>query len=226
MVVGDGFIAEHIKTYDRNNVIVFAEEVLDSKATDFKDFQFEEKILRNLIKLNADKKIVYLSTYSINDSSLSDQIYVQHKTAMEKIVKNISHNYLIIRKSNLFGALAPEKSILPYLCNSIIRGDKIEVWANAFRNILDIDHFMLMYNKVLNENIINDTIFLVNPQEFSIREIIRCCEKVIGKIANVELISKGAKFYYDTKLSGDLFDDLAISKEFYLENLLRKYLKL
>lgn len=224
MIIGNGFIANHIKNNDRDDILVFADDVIDSKTTNNDAFFTEEAMLKRLIASNNEKKIFYLSSYSINDPTLSEQIYVKHKIAMEYIVANTAKNFLIIRKSNLFGQFAPEKSILPFICNSIINENEFEVWVDAYRNILDINHFALMFSKIVCGAINNDTIYLVNPDEYRVIDIVRICEKVIGKVARTVNVAQGTKFYYNTVLSEKLFKELDIKRDSYIENLLIKYL--
>lgn len=223
MIIGNGLLAENLKSIDRSDFVLFASGVSDSKTTDKKEFKREEILLRETIQTNSEKVFVYFSTYSILDASVSKFPYIDHKLNMESIIKQESTNYLIVRTSNIFGKKGNPKTILNYICNSIKEKREFNVWKYAYRNFLDIDNLIDMLNHVLKRKIMNQIIYLLNPIAFKIPFIVKDCEEYLQIGAKVNVLKKGMNFSYPTKLSTEIFRELNISKEDYLLKLLKKY---
>ena len=154
MIIGNGLLANNLAKIDKNpNVVFFASGVSNSKCNDDYEFLREQRLLSNVIEENFDKKIVYFSTYSIADSSVSDYKYIHHKKEMEDLIKKKSNEYIIIRTSNIIGEIGNPNTIIRFLCQSILDNKEIEIWKNSYRNILDIDDLVTMVNELLIKNL-------------------------------------------------------------------------
>ncbi len=224
MIIGNGFMANGFKSMDRDDIIIFASGVSNSKLTDRKEFQREERILTEALSDNGSKRMmIYFSTYSINDPSLAGGQYISHKRAMEAHIQSSDTRYLIVRASNIIGLSYNPFTITNYIYNRIVKGEQFELWINAYRNLLDIEHLYKMVEQLLKEGISNETVYLVCPIEYHVLAITKALCFITKKEAHYREIEKGSCFEYDRSLSARLFTQLKISSENYLETLLKKY---
>jgi len=224
MIIGNGFMANGFRNMDRDDIIVFASGVSNSKLTDKEQFQREEHILTKALSDNGSKRtIIYFSTYSINDPSVASETYISHKKAMETYIQSSASRYLILRTSNIIGRSYNPFTITNYLYNKIAAGEQFELWINAYRNLLDIEHLYRMVEQLLKEGIVNEMVYLVCPVEYHILTITKALCSITKKEAYYREIEKGSCFEYDRSLSARLFTQLKISPENYLETLLKKY---
>ena len=98
MIIGSGFIAKNFNDYSKEleklNICVYAAGVSNSQIKD-NDLLVKEKnrLIDFSKKFNQKKKLVYISTCSINDPSRNKTPYVKNKLEVEN---------LIIKKFNKF----------------------------------------------------------------------------------------------------------------------------
>ena len=142
--------------------------------------------------------------------------YILHKIAMEHYIATTAKTYLIIRTSNLIGETSNPNTIANYLRHKVASGESFECW-NIQRNLLNISHLCKMTNRLIEKNVVNDTVYLVNPIAYTVVEIVSCFEQILQKKANYTVVNKGANFDFPTDLSQLLFDELHISTEHYLQ---------
>lgn len=224
MVIGNGLIGKNLAKIDREEFVFFASGVSNSKSTNENDYLREESLLIQNISINSDKTFVYFSTYSVNDPSLSDYYYIKHKLRMEKIIQQSGIKYLIVRTSNVVGGIGNPGTILRYLFDSIKNEKPFEIWKNAYRNILDVDHLIVMLDETIKRKLVNCIVYLLNPIDYSIPQIITECELILNKKANYISVEKGTGFKYDKTLSMYLFNELNINNEGYINKVISKYL--
>ena len=94
MVIGNGLIASHFKSYNNDEkVLIFASGV--SNSSEANDFEFlrELNLVKEMIGKYNSAKFIYFSTLSINDSSVSYRPYVKHKLIIEKHLFNYCKNF-------------------------------------------------------------------------------------------------------------------------------------
>lgn len=224
MVIGNGLIGRNLAKIDREEFVFFASGVSDSKSTIEDDYLREKKMLIKNISINSNKTFVYFSTYSVNDPSLSSYYYIQHKLSMEKIIQQSGLKYLIVRTSNVIGDIGNPNTILRYVFDSIKNERFFEVWKNAYRNILDVDHLIVMLDETIKRKYENRIVYLLNPIDYSMTQIVTECELFLNKKANFDIVEKGASFQYDKGLSMLLFNELDIKDKDYINKVLTKYL--
>jgi dTDP-4-dehydrorhamnose reductase len=225
MVIGNGLIAREFKKIDHSQYLVFASGVSNSKQGDDSEYLREENLLKFYLNQRPDLVFIYFSTCSILDSSVNKNPYVIHKLKMESIVNERIGPFLIVRTSNLVGAnLWNTVTIFNYLFISVIENRSIEIWSGAFRNLLDVEHLIIMVTKVIDERVlINSLIYLVNPTDISVSKIVDRIELFLGQNTDKNLISKGDRWFVDSELSRKLFDDLNLDCDDYVGYLLMKY---
>lgn len=226
MVVGNGMIAKRFGKYAYiDEILLFASGVSDSKCTDVSAYEREESLLKNAIAQNPGKTFIYISTCSIYDPTLNQSAYVMHKQKLEEYIRQKAARYTIIRTSNLAGPSGNPKTVFNFFVNSVTSGSPFQLWANASRNILDLDDFYTIVTYILdNELFLNTTINIAHPRNYKVKEIIQAIESHFNKKANYELVDKGAEFLIDISETAPILEKLHIQfDDNYLPGILNKY---
>ena len=141
-IVGSGFIAARFKKYlkflKKKNVIIYAAGISNSLDEYKKNLEREVFKIKNFI-LNNRKKLIYISTYSVNDDSRRKKLYVKNKIKIEKIIKQESEKYMIIRLPEIIGKNKNPNTLTNFFYNNIVRNESFTVFKNSRRNLLDVD---------------------------------------------------------------------------------------
>lgn len=226
MVIGNGMIAKAFESYrDKEGFIIFASGVSDSTNADTTAFEREMKLITDTIENNRDKLLVYFSTCSINDPSMQDSAYVQHKIKMEDFIIQNHASFIIFRLTNPIGKTKNTHTVVNYFIKNMIENHEFTVWKNAGRNIIDIDDMYLICNEILQRNLfINTVINIANPKNYPVRFIIETIEKHFAISGNYTLLDKGGAPIIDITAVEPLFTKFNINfNEQYLPDLLQKY---
>ncbi len=227
MVVGTGLLATIFEAYKTSNkVLIFASGVSNSKETDLLAFEREFKLLKETIAKYPTLKIVYFSTVSIADSSVNDSLYVQHKIALENYIKKTATMYLILRVSNVVGFKGNPNTIMNFLVSAVKHNTPVVIWANAERNIIDVEDVYDIVVSLLNRHVTNTTINVAVRESVSVKLILNAIENYYDKTAEVKYINKGEALPIATfEITSELKDielKYGIGKE-YIYRLLEKY---
>jgi nucleoside-diphosphate-sugar epimerase len=224
MIIGNGLVAKAF--YDnyanRDDVLIFASGVSNSSNTDPKEFFREKALLESF--LSERKKIIYFSTYSIEDPSLADSSYIMHKLKMEGLVK-AANDYLIFRLPQVAGKTDNPNTLLNFLYHKIKNQEPLEVFSNATRNIIDIDHIEKIASYIIDKNLIKNNILnICSPQKSFVLDLVKIFEDILHKKANYKLINKGESFDVDVKFSTEVAKKLNIFFHAdYLRDVISKY---
>lgn len=133
MVIGNGLIANAFSEFKNiDNIIIFASGVSNSLETNEKEFEREVDLLKSC---DYNKKLIYFSSVNL----FEDRDYFRHKKNMEKTIKSLFNDYLIIRISQLIGNGGNENNLFNYFKNSIINETEITINKNAYRSLIDVD---------------------------------------------------------------------------------------
>lgn len=219
-------IAKAFESYrDKEGFIIFASGVSDSTNADTTAFEREMKLITDTIENNRDKLLVYFSTCSINDPSMQDSAYVQHKIKMEDFIIQNHASFIIFRLTNPIGKTKNTHTVVNYFIKNMIENHEFTVWKNAGRNIIDIDDMYLICNEILQRNLfINTVINIANPKNYPVRFIIETIEKHFAISGNYTLLDKGGAPIIDITAVEPLFTKFNINfNEQYLPDLLQKY---
>jgi len=226
MVIGNGMVAKKFEAYKtKEEIIIFASGVSNSKNTDAVAFDREYDFLTQTVQSNANKQIVYFSTCSILDPGESESAYVQHKERIENFLQQSASRYHIFRVSNLVGHSTNKNTVLNFFYHHIKEGINFEVWTNATRNIIDIDDMFLLVDHILQQQLFpNQVINIANPATYTATEIVKALELNTGLTAHAIPIQKGIPFSIDISLILPLIDTLKLPfGETYLADLIKKY---
>jgi nucleoside-diphosphate-sugar epimerase len=233
MIIGSGFIAKIFKKkkhlIKKYNLAIYASGVSNSQCKVKAFFLREKYMLLSCKKKIKSKVLVYFSTCSIYDQSRCNSLYVKHKSLMEQLIKNNFNKYLIVRFPELIGFTSNKKNLINFLYQKIINNFKFNLWNNAKRNIIDIDHaikiFFYFINKIRKYKKINLEINIANSRFYRVQNIVKVIEKITLKKAIYSKIRTG-DLYWSIKntFNSRVFNDLNIRfDKNYLEKVLKKY---
>ena len=152
MVVGNGLIANAFKKYIKDDsIVIFASGVSDSLQTFSHEFIREKKLL--LQYLSPKRKLIYFSTCSLSDESLSNSQYIQHKKEIENLIAEKQEQYIIFRLPIIVGQSHNPYTLTNYFYNKIKGNKTFQVYRNSCRYLLDIDDALKIIKLILSKNI-------------------------------------------------------------------------
>ena len=228
MVIGNGLIANQFKSYNNDeNILIFASGVSNSSEVNDIEFLRELNLLKEMISKYKSAKFIYFSTLSVNDHSLKNRLYVNHKLNIEKHLLTYHDNYIIFRVSNVVGPIKNKNTMLNYFINAIRNNALIDIWKNAERNLLDVEDLLILSEKLINRKAFkNQIVNIASRKNLSVFSIVKEIEIFLNVKANFKLINKGSKFNFDLSFVSDqltLIEKKKGSGNEYLNYLLKKY---
>lgn len=226
MVIGNGLVARRFGLYNnQDDYLVFASGVSNSKTRDADAYNREIELLRNCFQKYNDKSLIYFSTCSIYDPQEMESTYIQHKLRIEDLIKTHAKQYHIFRISNMAGKSSNPNTMLNFFLNHVKNRVNFDLWINACRNIIDIDHAYLIIDHILQFGLFpNQVINIANPVNHPVKKIIITIEDFLNIKSNYIEIDKGACFEIDISPIQHIIQKLGIPFGYeYLMELLHKY---
>lgn len=215
-------LAETLRPFDKENIIIFASGVSNSLETKISEFDREIQLLRSTVENFPHKKLIYFSTCSIYDLSKMESPYVKHKLRIEEIISKICPFYTIFRVGNAVGSGGNPNTLINFLENSIKKSQTIFLHNNAKRVLIGVNDIANLVSQNF-ENFENKTVNIVFPHQFQLTEIVSALEKHLQLQAKYDLVDEGSAYNMD-------FDEITktyfagISPEEYLKKLYCTYL--
>lgn len=226
MIIGTGLLAtamtpafSHLK-----DSVLYAAGVSNSRCVDPKEYTRDASRLELALREHAGTNLfVYFSTCSICDPESIDTPYVQHKLAMENLVCRLP-GHLIVRLPQVAGRTPNPHTLLNYLYARIARGEGFSVWTKARRNIVDCTDVARIVRSLVEDGWRGRTVNVASVSDYSLMEIVRTFELILGKTAIVEFLEQGGAYAIDTSLiaSYALAEGIRFDED-YLARVLRKY---
>jgi len=227
MIVGSGLVAKGFSWYqDKDESFVFASGVSNSTTADRQAFERERSLLTNKLQENPDALVVYFGTCSVYDPAQQSTPYAKHKLAMEALIQKQCNRYRIFRIPNLAGATPNPHTILNYLYQHVVSGERFELWQHAERNIIDITDTFHLCHYIVRENLFPQQIInIANPVNYRVADIVQAIELLCGKKGNYTLVEKGSRPQIDIEPIRPLITTLGLDfSDGYLHRMIRKYL--
>lgn len=227
MIIGSGLLARSFEKYfgSKSDVCIYAAGVSNSGCNDTTEFNRERlRLIDALDRYSQSDLFVYFSTCSVYDSLSVSSAYVQHKLSMEKLVS--SHfRYFVARLPQVAGNTPNPHTLLNYIFNRISRSEKILIWKNARRNIIDVDDVVSIVSKLVNEDgLRGECVNVANFEDISMLTIIEIMEKIVGKQGVCDLLDCGGGYSIDTTRIHDVVKRCGISfDQNYTERVIQKY---
>ncbi len=227
MVVGNGMIARRFGEFaKRDDVVIFASGVSNSKETRPQPFDRERQLVAETLRQTTGNLFVYFSTASVDDPTEQGSPYVTHKLALEQLIARQATNYLIVRASNVVGGPGNPHTILNFFVDRVLRNEPFTIWQHASRNLIDLDDvYRVVTRCVADPATWNQTIVVANPHSINPLTMVRAIEAHTGRRAQYELVDKGVPFVLAGNGSSDqlLTPDSNWQPEHYVIRLLQKY---
>lgn len=227
MVVGKGLLAKTFETYKTSKeILIFASGVSNSKETNPNAFKREFELLKATISNYPNAKLVYFSTVSITDASVNNSAYVQHKIKLENYIKAQTHQYLILRVSNVVGAIGNSNTIMNFLVAAVKEQQEITIWSKAERNFIDVEDVFCIVDALLTKNASNRTINVAMSESLLVKDVLKQIENFLGNKARVSYVNKGNALPIDVS---DITHELNIVEakngngQTYIMHMLEKY---
>ena len=228
-IIGSGFVASHFKKnlrhFINSKVVIYAAGISNSQTKSSYELKREIKKMHNFLKKNK-KKLVYISTYSVKDPSRNSSKYCINKIKIEKLIKNNSNNYLILRFPEIIGKNKNPNTLSNYFAQKIKKGSKFEVLHYAKRNFLDINHavkiaiYFIKYYKKKNQ-VCN----LINTYNVSPIKVVNYLEEILKNKGNFKINYKEIKkFNIKSSVSKKIVKKFKFNN-YYLFKVLKKYYK-
>jgi nucleoside-diphosphate-sugar epimerase len=199
-IIGGGLIARELGNHVNCglNCVVFASGVANSAMRCEGEFKKERRLLE--VALNStevDTPFIYFGTCSVYDLASRRTPYVSHKLEMEERVLTKSSGY-VFRLPQVVGNNANPDTLVRFLVDRIMKGERFECWEFASRNIIDVsDVSSILITWLKKEPPLIKVQNIANPKFVSILELIRVIESIVGREANFDLVPRGGSYNID-----------------------------
>ena len=224
MVIGNGLIANAFARFkEDDSVVIFASGVSNSSQTYADEFDREKNLLLKYISRKI--KLVYFSTCSLSDESLSNTQYILHKNEIEELIQKNHDSYIIFRLPIIVGKSDNPHTLTNFFYNRIITSQTFQAYANSCRYLMDIEDAVKIISLILEKNYFNKEIINVTfNNRIKVTELIKIFEILLGIPAIYELVNKGSCYEVDNSKVRDVLDQMNFEiDEKYNFNLIQKY---
>ncbi|MFC7300109.1 NAD-dependent epimerase/dehydratase family protein [Herminiimonas aquatilis] len=229
VIIGSGLLAQAFSDAfpSREDLCIYAAGVSNSGCTDSNEFIRERHRLADALQQAMDvDAFVYFGTCSVADPDALNTPYVQHKLAMEQMVAVHPRN-LILRLPQVAGKTPNPHTLLNFLYARIFRSEAFDLWYSAKRNIIDVvDVALIAQQLVANNSMRNRALNVANVISYSMADIVRAMESVIGKPAIYNVVERGSEYQIDTSIIIPILGNAGVDFDHnYLEKIVEKYYK-
>ena len=161
------------------------------------------------------------------DPSRKNSKYCINKIKIEKFIKKNSNNYLIFRFPEIIGKSDNPNTLTNFFFEKIKKQTYFEVYYNARRNLLDIDHAIKMAIYLIKKDKKNKVYNIINSNNTNPLEVVDCLENILKKKGKFKInYKKIKKFNIKCSLSKKMINELKIKfDKYYLLKTLKKYYK-
>tara|TARA_R110000796_G_scaffold58413_4_gene134853 strand:+ start:10137 stop:10817 length:681 start_codon:yes stop_codon:yes gene_type:complete len=226
MIIGSGLIAssfnESIDLF--NDCVIFASGVSSSKETSDLEFKRETNLMLKTLTKHSDLKFIYFTTIL---AGITNNSYYDHKQEMENLIKTNSNNYLIIKLPQVIGERGNQDNLVNFLKNSIINGDKIPIYKNVSRSIIDVDDVTsIVYN--IKNKVTNKTIYISGFEKIKVLQICKAIGRILKikpKIVLVDNCNYDDWSFENTDIVNESMDKLENNRKGYIKRVLKKYIQ-
>ena len=226
MIIGSGLVASALKqSLSVLECCAYAAGVSNSGCTDPGEFSRERaRLIAALATYGETERFLYFGTCSVSDPGAAKSGYVQHKLAMEALVRD-HPRHLILRLPQVAGHTPNPHTLLNFFYARISRSEKFEIWERSTRNVLDIDDIaILVSHLVLQEGAVRETINVANPASMPVSAIVAAMENVVGKPAIFDTRASGSSYSIDCARIEPAIRQSGVNLQGnYLERVLKKY---
>ncbi|GAA3073193.1 nucleoside-diphosphate-sugar epimerase [Streptomyces olivoverticillatus] len=197
-IVGDGFIARHLRplAHRHPGAVVFAAGVSSAGSVSQEQFAREADLLYGTVRrCRADgRRLVYLSTCSAGMYGAPDcpgredgpvyprSAYARHKLALEGVLALSGVAHLILRTTHLVGPGQRPHQLLPSLVGQV-RAGALEVHRGAYRDLLHIDDAVRFFDALLAATEPGRVVNVASGTAVPVEDIGAHLERALGVVA-------------------------------------------
>ena len=210
--------------HDNDNVIIFASGVSNSKEQNNSCFEREINLLIDKHSKNLDKKFIYFSTISIDDKSLSNSKYINHKINVENIISKNFNNYIIFRLPNIVGNTDNNNTFFNFFKNKIKNNEEIQIQKDAFRYIIDMDDVTKHLQPIIDSKLKNKTINICFDDKVKMIDLIENFEKIMNVNANKKIVDGGCDYIVNNEEFMSLIKPYYKKNDLYIFQTIEKYI--
>ncbi|MFJ8085533.1 NAD-dependent epimerase/dehydratase family protein [Streptomyces sp. NPDC096205] len=197
-VIGDGFIARYLRRHPLPHhwVTVLAAGVSSPSESAPEQFAREARLVTATVRRCREQRrlLVLLSTAATGlygrqgEGHESARItpltpYGHHKLAMERLVTASGAAALILRLSHLVGPDQNPAQLIPSLVRQV-RSGTVTVHHGARRDLLDVQHFGTVLNRLLDLGVHGRTVNVASGVSYPAEEIVTAVEAALGSRAH------------------------------------------
>ena len=225
MIVGNGLLASAFKKSNENydDVIIFASGVSDSKETNLSAYDREERLIIDTLNENKNLKFIYFSSIL---AGTFDNEYYKHKIKFENLIKSKCGDYMIIRAPQIIGENGNKNNIVNTFKTLLINNEKITVFTNIKRALLDVSDLVDIVNYCKNK-VRCETLNISYIEKISVLDLVKKISVALKKIPNIHLSHETENNNWDTENSdiiNECITNLGITKNGYTDNIIKKYI--
>jgi nucleoside-diphosphate-sugar epimerase len=203
MVVGNGMIAKAFSDMaSDDSLIIFASGVSNSGEKNPSVFQRELDLLNSFVTKNSI--LIYFSTCSVYDPSLSESAYIIHKLKIEDFISKNFRRFWIFRLPNVVGPSENPYTMCNFFYKSLSDNRSFDLQQNACRYFIDVDDVKHTLSGLFrSRDLKNGTYDLLFPHPLYVKDLVYHFEKKLGKKGSYRLTEgKGKK--YEVEISSEL----------------------
>ena len=224
MIIGDGQIANYFKHKDvPESWVIFASGVSNSSCKSRFDFEREKNLIIKTLREHPGHLFIYFSSCFLADEASQKIEYYSHKLCIEKLIKQYTENFLVIRIPQVFFHPTRRSTIINFLYFSILDRREFKLNNLATRYLIDLEDLYSVVQDLASWP--SRTFNIANPYKYQVTEIVQ----IIEEITNIK-----ARFSTFSKIDGyDLdLEDLSLlsppnrdrfSGQWYFEDRMRSY---
>ena len=224
MVIGNGLLANTFRKYeDSDSIIIFASGVSNSKEINKSEFKREFDLLKTMLVFKETKKIIYFSTCSVLDITLTESNYVKHKKNIEGFIIFNFKYYLILRIPNIVSNNKNLNTSFNFFKNKLLNNDEIICDKYATRYYIDIDDLEKTL-PIFIETYVNQSINICFTNKETVINFILKMGKEMKIDPKINLVNAGIDYTIDNSvfISETNKMNYSIDKD-YNDKIIKKY---
>lgn len=225
MVIGNGLLANTFRKYeDSDSIIIFASGVSNSKEINKSEFKREFDLLKTMLVFKETKKIIYFSTCSVLDISLTESNYVKHKKNIEGFIISNFKYYLILRIPNIVSNNKNLNTSFNFFKNKLLNNDEIICDKYATRYYIDIDDLEKTL-PIFIETYVNQSINICFTNKETVINFILKMGKEMKINPKINLVNNGIDYTIDNSVFISETNKMNYSiGEDYNDKIIKKYI--
>jgi nucleoside-diphosphate-sugar epimerase len=225
-VLGSGLIARAFKNVEfTRETLVLASGVSNSIETRMSEFHREASTVRNALTKYKGMHVIYFSTSSVTAKVKSP--YISHKLEMENLILSKAACCNIFRLPQVVGVVQ-NYTLISYFTKMLLNGSKINLYAQATRDLLSILDVVRVVHLVVNKNFSENAPLSVGSGiSIPVAAILLEISMLLNRCPKVRILNEGTvEQAYTSAIRQFLGEDDRIFKQDYWLTVLRYYVPL